>query len=177
MKLQLKIFLWSLAAYVLSYVAFFAFVNESQADWSYWVYHGWVYGKFSLPTLTLIASTVASILTDNSRLKKRKMWISWGIVTTLVVVFLSHDSWRLYSIQDDAPMGIIPDFNIVFCAIVAGLLFSGFSAGNWMVQRFKQRNKHGQQVADDQLPARLRVESLMKTQPSTPKLERAVGRQ
>ena len=145
MKLQLHIFLWSIAAYVISWVLFFAFVNESRAEWSSWAYHGWVYGKFAYPSLILITSTIAFIFTDESRLRKRRMWISWGVVSTLVVAYLSYDAWRLYSVQDDAPMGIIPDFNIIFCGIVAGLLIVGFRVANLVFQRFTRRNKEGQQ--------------------------------
>lgn len=145
MKRQLHIFLWGLAAYILSYFIFFAVVNESREPWAYWAYHGWVYAKFALPTLVLITSTLAAIRTRASQLPKRMMWISWGAVSTLVIAYISYDAWRLYLVQDDAPMGIIPDLNIVLCTIIAGFLLLGFNTGRWIIQRFSKNNKEGQQ--------------------------------
>ena len=122
MKRPLQIIGWSFLAYILSWILFFVFINNATGRWSYWAYSLWVIWKFLLPGVVMLGVLVSLLLDRKLPESLRTLWVIWGGVTTIVVAWISYDSWRLYLVQDDAPMGIIPDFNGFLCLVIAGIL-------------------------------------------------------
>jgi len=67
----------------------------------------------------------------------------WGLTATPVVAWATFDSWKAYSRLNDAPMGLVPDLNLILCALIAaflavGVVFAGWIAG-WSAKRLRRR--------------------------------------
>lgn len=70
----------------------------------------------------------------------KKSWIVGLSVSFVVVVWVSWGAWTFYLNQDDAPKGIIPELNLVFCALLT-LAIVGITMGIDRLSNFPKPNK------------------------------------
>lgn len=139
MKRQLRILLWGFIAYILSYIVFFAFVNESRASWADTAYNVWTYGKFAMPLLVVVAMTGSAVFATGQELPDRRLWMAWGLIATPVVAWLSYDAWIWYAGMNDAPAGLIPDLNFILCAFIGAFLAVGVRFASWIAAWLAKR--------------------------------------
>lgn len=80
--------------------------------------------RLMVPTAAAIVFLITIISAKGKVPAHRKEWIAFGVLATALNAWLSWDSWKLYLIQDDAPMGLIPDINAVGCLIMDLLILA-----------------------------------------------------
>ena len=139
MKTQARIALWGLAVYICSWIIFFVVLNNSHARWSFYAYNAWVLAKFVFPSALVFFMIVASCLPRERGVRHRGLWLVWGLLTLPLIAYLSFDSWQLYIIQNDAPMGIIPDANAILCAILATSTYLCLRIAWWVARTLNKR--------------------------------------
>lgn len=84
--------------------------------------------RFWVLALFAFAFAIHSLTPKTHEWSSRKPWIAFGILATALNGGLTWESWRLYRIQNDAPMGLIPDLNALVC-LVADVLLIGLIFG------------------------------------------------
>ncbi|MGA1870955.1 MAG: hypothetical protein ACMUJM_20655 [bacterium] len=123
MKKRLLIVTVAFSLYIISYILFFLFVNESHARWSYYAYYSWVYFKFALPStlIFLMAVTYALDIKHNKNPNSLKCILAFAIwVLSVAYTILNIYYWCR---MDDAPMGLIPDINLFTIGIFSIIIF------------------------------------------------------
>ncbi len=63
----------------------------------------------------------------------------WGVLTLPMLAYISYDAWQFYIIQNDAPMGIIPDANAIFCVILATATYWILRIAWWVARGLKKQ--------------------------------------
>ena len=100
---------------------------------------------FLLPSVAAAAFLVIFMSPMGRNLPRRGTWVLFGICALLLNSFLSWEAWKLYRIQNDAPMGLIPDFNALFC-LVADFLLMGVVFG---VFALRERGQKGGTLSEE----------------------------
>lgn len=96
--------------YFLIWVVRFAFSSA--------VYHSTTLVAFVFPLVAILFILREVFRAKECSVGAKKSWIIGLSISLAVVPFLSWKAWRFYLDQDDAPRGIIPEVNLIFCAFL-----------------------------------------------------------